>query len=219
MKPGAAPRATPPLHLVTDDGILARPGFATLATTLLAAGGSRVALHLRGPRSDGRTLFGLAQPLGEAARTAGARLVVNDRVDVALLARADGVHLGVRSVPPEAARRVLGDDALLGVSTHADEEVAHAVSEGADWIFAGTIWASPTHPGRPGRGIGAVASAVERATPAGVPVLAIGGVTPERAAEVRDAGGHGVALIRGVWDAADPEAALTRYLEVLERKR
>lgn len=204
----------PVLHVVTDEAVLARPDFVVAAGRVLAAGGPRVALHVRGPALGGRALFEAASAVAEAASSSGGLLVVNDRVDVAAAAGARGVHLGGRSLPIEVARRLFGGRFRLGVSTHADEEVAEAAHGGADWIFAGMIYASPSHPDRTGRGVQAVAGAV--AGSGGIPVLAIGGVTPERVPELRAVGAHGSAAIRGVWEARDPAEAVARYLEAWE---
>jgi len=203
----------PVLHVVTDDEVLARTGFLELAAALAEDGGSHMALHVRGPHADGGRLYDLTRALVEPVRGSGGLLVVNDRVDVALAAGAGAVQLGRRSLPPADARRILGADARLGVSTHDDMEAAEASGEGAHWIFAGTIYATPSHQGRVPRGPGAISSA--RAAVGGVPVLAIGGITPERVATVCRAGAHGVAAIRGIWDAPSPRDALNRYLEAL----
>ncbi|HSW31047.1 MAG TPA: thiamine phosphate synthase [Longimicrobiales bacterium] len=200
----------PRLHLVTDDAVLSRAGFQERAAALLAAGGAALAFHLRGPGTPGRTLLELVRSLREPARASGSLLVVNDRVDVALSAGADGAHLGARSLPLADARRIFGAQGCLGVSVHTAEEGAEAAAGGADWIFAGTIYETASHPGRPGLGPAFAGRVAEVA--AGVPVLAIGGVTPGRVGEVLAAGAWGVALIRGVWDAADPTDALRRYL-------
>ncbi len=203
----------PRLHLVTDDDVLAAPRFEEVAAALLHSGGARVAVHVRGPRTSGRVLYGIASRLVSRAGTAGAVVVVNDRVDVALAGGAGAVHLGCRSLPVPVARRLLGEDVGIGVSTHSADEVTAAVEAGADWIFAGTIYRTPSHPGRPGRGVEGVRTATQAA--AGLPVLAIGGITPERVVEVRAAGGWGVAVVRGIWQAADPMAAMREYLEAL----
>jgi thiamine-phosphate diphosphorylase len=139
--------------------------------------------------------------------------VVNDRVDVALAAGADGAHLGVRSLSVAVARRLLGPGARVGASIHSVAEAEAAAEEGADWIFAGTIYGTPTHPAREPAGPAFAGDAARAAR--GIPVLAIGGVTPERVGEVLEAGAAGVAVIRGVWDAPDPAEALRRYLEML----
>lgn len=203
----------PLLHAITDDEILSRPDFAATAAALMDEGGERIAVHVRGPATDGGALYRIAHALAGAAFGSGALLVVNDRVDVALTAGAGAVQLGRRSLPPRDASRILGAEVLLGVSTHSDAEVAEAVAEGAHWVFAGTIYATPSHAEWEPRGPQAVTGA--RSVSGGVPVLAIGGVTPERVAELAAAGAHGIAAIRGIWDAPDPRSAAGRYLEGL----
>jgi thiamine-phosphate diphosphorylase len=211
--PAVGDAGVPRLHLVTDDDVLAHPAFPDVATRLLRAGAGHVALHVRGPRTTARALYAWACALLAPAREAGAWLVVNDRVDVALTVGVRRVHLGGRSLPVAVSRDILGEGAGVGVSAHGAPDVAAAAEAGADWIFAGTIYATPGHPGLSGSGPRGVAEAVGSA--AGIPVLGIGGVTPERVAELRAAGAHGVAVIRGVWRAPDPIAALRAYLQAL----
>jgi len=201
-------RAPPRVHLITDDSILERDDFPAVAHAALAVGGSDVALHVRGPGTDGRTLYRRTLDLRGASRDAGALLVVNDRVDVALAAGADAVQLAGRSLHPDDLPVEAGSLAV-GVSVHGPAEASTVGT--VDWLLAGTIYPTPSHPGRPGAGprlLGAVAAVTA------VPAIAIGGVTPERVAEVMRAGAWGVAVMRGVWDAADPIEALHRYLEV-----
>ncbi|MCG6956356.1 MAG: thiamine phosphate synthase, partial [Gemmatimonadetes bacterium] len=205
----------PRLHVVTDDDVLAASDFPGVARTLLAVGSEQIALHVRGPRTGGGRLLAVASELREGAAHSGAWLVVNDRADVALIAGLRAVHLGRRSLPVSEVRRILGRQARLGVSTHTPQESAQGALDGADWIFAGTTYATPTHPGREGWGPEGVRRAVVAAR--GVPVIAIGGVTVERVTEVVAAGAHGVAVVRGVWGAADPVAALEKYVEALAR--
>lgn len=201
--------ALPRLHVVTDDDVLTRPGFADAAEGVLRTAPGRVAVHLRARSMTGAALHALAVRLGAVGPC-----VVNDRVDVALTAGAAGVQLGRGALAVRDARLALrGAETGIGVSTHDTPGAEAAAAEGADWVFAGTIWPTPSHPDRSGRGVRAVAEAAEATT---VPVLAIGGVTPERARAVRGAGGWGVAVIRGVWDAADPAGAVYEYLNALE---
>jgi thiamine-phosphate pyrophosphorylase len=205
-----APRhRLPRLHVVTDDGVLARPDFEALAGAVLAAGPA-LALHLRGPGTPARTLLSLARRLRPVATETGAVLLVNDRIDVALAARLDGVHLGARSLPVGAARDLLPPASLVGASVRGSGPAREASAEGPDYLVLGTIYPTPTHPDRPGDGpeaVGRVVAAVD------VPVLAIGGVTPDRVAECLAAGAHGVAVLGGVWSAPDPWAAVVGYLE------
>lgn len=193
---------------MTDDAVAARPDFVKAAREVLEAGASRVVLHLRSPGASGRRMFALAAELVPASRAAGARLLVNDRVDVALAAGADGVQLGRRSLCPADARRLLGPDAWIGASVRGGEEGAACVGGGADFLVVGTIYATPSHPGRAGAGPGRIREMVGL----GVPLVAIGGVTVDRVDEVRRAGAAGVAVIRGVWGAARPGTAIEEYL-------
>ena len=135
--------------------------------------------------------------------------MVNDRVDAALAAGADGVQLGSRSLaaddlPPAAAHLA------RGASVHSALEAGRA--GGVDWLLVGTLWETSSHPGRPGAGLGRLGE-VAAVHPA--PRIGIGGITPERAAEALAAGAHGVAVLGGVWRDPDPRAALARYLSVL----
>jgi thiazole tautomerase (transcriptional regulator TenI) len=194
---------------VTDDAVVARGDFAERAGEVLAAGGADVALHLRAPHASGRRMHELAVRLMEIARAAGSLLVVNDRVDVAMAAGIGAIQLGARSLTIADARRIAGDGARIGASVHAVDEAREAVAAGADWLVAGTIFASTSHPERNAAGVGLI----EEMAMLGVPVIAIGGMTPERAGEVRRAGAAGFAAIRGVWDAPSPGDAVRRYLD------
>lgn len=202
--------AVPPLHVITDDAVVAREDFLEQAGRVIEAGGPLLAFHLRAPRAPGRRVYEMARALRGALYRSGGRLLVNDRVDVALAACADGVQVGARGLSAADARRLLGADDLLGVSVHSAEEARAAQRDGADFVLAGTIWETRSHPGRPGAGtelLRQVAASIYR------PVIAIGGVTPERVAEAREADARGVAVVRGVWDARDPAAAVNEYLK------
>lgn len=204
----------PRLHVVSDDAMLARGGWKARAVDVLAAGGAALCLHLRGPRTDGATLHRLASELRPHARRAGARLFVNDRVDVALAVEVDGVHLGARSLPVGAARRLLGEDPWLGVSCRDAAQIAASRHEGADYAFLGTIFATPTHPEVAGMGLEGLAATLGGL--GAVPVIGIGGVDPASVPGVLGAGAHGVGVLRGVWDARDSAAAVRRYVEAIE---
>lgn len=204
----ARPEAVPPLHVVTDDPVVRRADFVDVARRVIEAGGPMLAFHLRAPRASGRTLSDLALALRGPVADAGGTLVVNGRVDVAA-AWGDGAQVGGRGLRVRDARRMLGPHRLLGASVHATSEALEAVAEGANFVIAGTIWPTPSHPGREGAGPGLIREIAS----VGAPVIAIGGVTPARAAEARRAGASGVAVIRGVWDAADPAGAVREYLE------
>ena len=205
----------PPLHLVTDDAVLARDDFRHAAAETLGAGGASLVLHLRGPQTGGRTLYRLAAELLPAADASGARLLVNDRVDVAACVGAHGVQLGQRSLPVAVARELLGPGGLVGVSVHSAAEAREAAAP--DFLLVGTLFETPSHPGRPGAGT-ELLHAVAAAAP-GIPLVGIGGVTPEHLAGLRAAGAHGVAVLRGVWDATSPATAVQRYLTLWQEPK
>lgn len=199
----------PRLHVVTDDRILARASFAADAREVLEAGGARVALHVRGPGTSGRALHRAAAGLIRPARRTGAWLVVNDRVDVALVLGIGRVHLGGRSMPASVARRLLGPDAHVGRSVHSAAE-AGGDDRRIDYLFAGAVFATPSHAGIAPGGVDVV-RAVAAASP--VPVVGIGGITAGRTARVLSAGACGVAAIRAVWDAPSPGDGVRRFLD------
>jgi thiamine-phosphate pyrophosphorylase len=135
---------------------------------------------------------------------------VNDRIDVGLAAGADGVQLGRRGIPIARARVLVGAR-LIGYSAHEVREAASAAAEGADFVVLGTIYETPAHPG--GSAGVALIEAAARATE--VPLIAIGGVTPDRVAALLAAGAAGVAVRGGVWDAADAANAAALFVRML----
>jgi thiamine-phosphate diphosphorylase len=198
--------------VVTDDRTLAREDWPDAAAAVLEAGRERIALHVRGPGLSGRVVFDRAHALtGRASR--GAMVLVNDRVDVALALPVDGVQLRERSLAVVDARRVLGRERWIGASVHAPERALQAEDEGADYLVVGTLFATATHPGQPARGTALLAEVLASCQ---LPLVAIGGVTPQRVAELKAAGAHGVAVLGGVWNSADPAAAVRAYLQAIE---
>ena len=207
-------RHVPRLHVVTDDGVLARGGIGEVMKVVLEAGGADVALHVRGPRTDGGRIFEVVKRVQPTAAAVGGRLFVNDRADVALAAGADGIHLGQRSLPVGVVRRLLGEDVAIGASVHGGEEACIAEKEGADYLFVGTLFATPSHERHDPEGPALIASI--RSTMRGLPLVGIGGITTERVASVVDAGATGVAVVRGIWDAESPADAVGAYLSALD---
>lgn len=187
MRPGL-----PRLHVVTNDAIAQLPDLRGRVTRIGA--GPAVALHARAPSADAGPLAELAETLGAG----GGTVFVNDRADVSLAVAARGVHLPATGLPVEAVRRLVGPDVWLGRSAHDPAEARAAMDEGADYVFLGPIWRTTSHPDATPLGL----HAIGLAQPARV--IAIGGVTPERVAELIAAGAYGAAVISAVWDAPDP---------------
>ncbi len=143
-------------------------------------------------------------------------LLVNDRVDVARVAAADGIQLGRGSLPVPAVRHLLGPGALIGRSVHSVAEARAAEAEGADFLIVGTIYPTATHPDRTPEGpmlLQAVAAAVP------LPLYAVGGISPANAGECTRHGAHGVAVIRAISEAEDPERAARALIAALEIDR
>lgn len=206
----------PSLHIVTDDQLLQRPTFVPTALSVMESGRGRIALHLRGPGTPGRVLHALSAALKAPAEAAGTVLLVNDRVDLVLVLDLPGAHLGQRSIPPGNARAILGGNRLLGLSVHGTAEAEGVSDEEVDFLLVGTIFPSASHPG-------GEAGGPERLRAVGrlrdIPLLAIGGITPDRVGDVLGAGARGVAVLGGIWNAPDPAKACEEYLDALERGR
>ena len=198
----------PAVHLVTDrrlaPDLAARAGLA-----LRGLPPGRAAVQLREKDLGGRDLLAQARALAEACRAAGQLLLVNDRLDVALAAGADGVHLPAAGVPPAEARRLLGPGALVGVSCHSEEDVRRARAGGADYATFSPIWDTPSkRPFGPPQGL----AALRRAAALGLPLVALGGVEPGNAGEAFAAGAAGVAAIRAWLAGDDPAGAVAALL-------
>lgn len=193
----------PRLHAVTDDDVVRRPDFLKRVADVARTGGERLLLQLR-CRLGGRAYVDLADAVRAAIMPFGTPLLVNDRCDIVRVVGAAGVHLPEDGLPPASARGLLGPDALIGRSVHSP---ASRTGESAalSYLTLGPIWPTTSHPERPALGVGAIRTAP-------TPILAIGGVTPARASEAVDAGAHGVAAIRAIWDAPDPGAAVRAFL-------
>ena len=204
----------PRLHVVTDDAVLADHGFLETAEAVMEAAGAGMALHVRGPRTTGAELFRVASALRAPARRHGTLLLVNDRVDVAMAASADGAHLGERSLPVDSARDLLGDLLWVGASVHAPDTLASVADAGADFALVGTVFVSASHPGRPGIGPEGL-SEILAAAP-GIPALGIGGIGVGDVTGVLETGAHGVAILSGIWGRRDPAIAALDYLAALD---
>lgn len=197
------------LHVLTDPAFPG--GHAALARAAAAGGADVVQLRDKRPLATA-DLLALA---AAASRAVGgdARLIVNDRVDVALAVGAAGVHLGAEDLPPAVARRILGPEALIGATANSLQRALDRAREPVDYLGVGPVYGTASK-ARPAptlgvEGLAAVCAAVS------LPVVAIGSILPERVAEVIAAGAHGIAVLSGVaWDP-DPAEACARYVAAL----
>jgi thiamine-phosphate pyrophosphorylase len=198
------------LYLVTDRSIARRP-LLEVVDECLAAG--LEAVQLREKDLPVRELLELGTRLRDATRRHGARLVINDRADVALAIEADGVQRTHESLPVVALRRIAPAPFLIGASVHSETEARAAAGDGADFVVFGPVYDTPSKRryGAP-QGLAAlerVAGGVHR------PVIAIGGITPDRVREVRAAGAAGVAVISAILSTERPADATKAFLDVL----
>ncbi|HET6203844.1 MAG TPA: thiamine phosphate synthase [Planctomycetota bacterium] len=202
----------PSLLLVTDgSGDVRRLEEVVRA----ARRGGLSAVQLREPRLRDRALFDLARRLRDLFPPGEGTLLVNDRVDVALASGADGVQLGFRSFAAASARLLLGRGGLVGVSVHSVEEARR--TGGADFAIFGPVFATPSKEGiLPPRGLEGLRRAVEESA---VPIVAIGGLDPDRARACARAGAAGIACIRAIFSAADPGEAARSLRAAFEKGR
>jgi thiamine-phosphate pyrophosphorylase len=200
------------LYLVCDAGGRA-PGHRELAEVLPAAiaGGVEI-VQLREKEMPDEELVVVANAARALCERSGALLIVNDRPLVAVEAGADGVHVGQDDMAVSEVRALVGPDMLIGLSTHAPNEI-DAVDPGlVDYIGVGPVHATPTKPGRAGVGVELVRYAAAHAP---VPFFAIGGLDAQNASEVLDAGASRVCVLRAISCAEDPEHAARELRELL----
>jgi thiamine-phosphate pyrophosphorylase len=186
-----------------------------LASMALAGGADMI--QLRKKNAAGRELFGWAIRIQELCREQGAVFIINDRVDIALAMQADGVHLGQNDLPVEAARSVLGPEAVIGISVSTLSEATSASRNGASYLGLGHIFPTGSKV-KSGSSLGTetirnIAGSVR------LPVLAIGGITAENASEVILAGASGIAVIAAVSGAENPEKAARQLVRQIRQGR
>lgn len=192
------------LYLCTPD----RPDLAAFLEEVLAGGVDVVQLREKG--LEARRELELLEVVRDAAERHGALWSVNDRADVALASGADVLHLGQDDLPVGHARAILGDDVVIGRSTHDVRQVeAAAVEPGVDYFCVGPTWPTPTKPGRPAPGLALTRHAASLSTSR--PWFAIGGIDLDNLDEVLAAGATRVVVVRALTEAADPRAAATAF--------
>lgn len=202
----------PPLYPILDPGLSARP-LLELAEALAAAGVEL--LQLRDKRRSPRAVYAEARALVERFASSRMRIIINDRPDIATMVGAGGVHVGQEDLPVEAARAMVGESLWVGVSTHNVEQLREADLTSSDYVAVGPIFPTGTKDNPdPVVGVEFVRTA-RRMTRK--PLVAIGGITVQSAADVFGAGADSVAVVRDLLAAPDPASRAREYLEIAAR--
>jgi thiamine-phosphate pyrophosphorylase len=203
----------PKLYAITDARL---SGLSHAAQVARLADGGATLVQLREKHADPREFYREAQDALRVARERGVTVVVNDRADIALALGGDGVHLGQDDLPPEAARRLLGDDFIIGYSTHSLAQLEAAAPQSVDYVAFGPIFTTRTKE-NPDPSVGLELLARARALlPPALPLVAIGGITRENARQTLDAGADSVAVVSALVLEPDEIARRTReFLDVL----
>jgi thiamine-phosphate pyrophosphorylase len=214
QKPSRSGNSSFRLHAILDVDAAERAGWEVLPLAqAFLAGGARV-IQLRAKHLASGTFLRHADRLVSAAAAHGAQIIVNDRADLALLASAAGAHVGQEDLPPAAVRRLLGPDAVIGFSTHTVPQLEAAVREPVTYIAIGPVFGTATKDtGYDAVGLERVRDAARIA--AGLPVVAIGGITLETAPQVIAAGASSVAVIGDLLTGGDPAARVASFCRVL----
>jgi thiamine-phosphate pyrophosphorylase len=205
----------PTLYLVTDPDLGAKRPLIDVVARAVQGGATLV--QMRDKQADGRALLEQAQALKALLDPLGVPLLINDRIDIALAAGAAGCHVGQTDLPAEAARALLGPDAILGASLDAIEQARAADPECLDYVAYGPFAATATK-GDAGAPVGAAGLAAVRELTA-LPLVAIGGVNEANLGDAIRAGADGIAVVSAVMAAADPASASRRLRAAIDAAR
>jgi thiamine-phosphate pyrophosphorylase len=195
------------LYLCTPD----RPDLAEFVEACVTGGVDIV--QLREKELEARPLLVRARMVQEVCAAHNVPFILNDRPDLALELGADGVHVGQDDAPVHLARRILGDDAVIGLSTHSESDLTEALGQDVSYLSAGPVETTPTKPGRPGTGVGYLSLAVARSP---WPVFVTGGVTPEKVPALVASGARHFVVVRHLTESSNPLGAALRLRQAID---
>ncbi|WP_416841234.1 thiamine phosphate synthase [Haloferax sp. DFSO52] len=204
-------------YLVTQSDLSGSRSTVEVVSSAIAGGIDVV--QLREKHASARERYELARELRSMTADADVTFVVNDRVDIAAAVDADGVHLGDDDVPVEVARAQLGDDALVGRSVSTVADATAAAKAGADYLGVGAVFQTSSKETTPEQSEIGVETVAAIADAVSIPVVGIGGITPENAVDVVTAGADGVAVVSAITDASNPERATRTLATAVEAGR
>jgi thiamine-phosphate pyrophosphorylase len=200
------------LYLITDHHQTGGRPLTEVVRQALEGGVTSV--QLREKEFSGAALYHLALELRSLTSLFGASLIINDRVDIAVASGADGVHVGINSMPVAAVRRTMGLGKIIGYSAHGIDEALQAQADGADFVTFGPVYPTPSKAAY-GEPCG-VKKLAETVSALNIPVIGLGGISSAAIAEIMSAGVAGVAVISAILSAADPCAAAANLLHKIE---
>jgi thiamine-phosphate pyrophosphorylase len=201
------------LCAIVDAGAAARAGWQLIDLAQAFLDGGARFLQLRAKSMSGAGMLQAATAIVRAAHRCGAQVVINDRADIARLAEADGVHLGQEDLPPADVRAVLGGQAIVGLSTHSIDQLERAANQPISYLAIGPVFGTATKAtGYDAVGLAMVREASRHAGARGLPLVAIGGITLDRAASVIEAGAASVAVIGDLLSTGDPKQRTREFL-------
>lgn len=203
------------LYLITDRKLFTNHYSLFSAVDEALKAGIK-AVQLREKDLPTRELLHMAYGMRDLTTRYGAKLFINDRLDIAMCVNADGVHLGQSSIPAYAVRKVVGDKMMLGVSTHNLQEASEAEKEGADFITFGPIYQTPSKM-KYGEPVG-LESLIEVKEKISIPIFGIGGIKIDNAKDVIGAGAYGIAVISGILGSSDIKNMTEIYLRTIGEK-
>jgi thiamine-phosphate pyrophosphorylase len=203
------------LHVITDTSLQSRYTHADL--TRLAIDGGADTIQFRQKEGSSLEMYNNAEAMMKICREAGITMIVNDRLDVALAVDADGVHLGQSDIPLPVARKLLGNEKLIGGSAVNFDELQRVNDEGADYVGYGPVFGtiSKADPGDP-KGISYMKTVAERSS---IPVIAIGGIKLQHIQDLLSTGIHGIAVISAICCETDPTAATKAFIKAIGNAR
>jgi thiamine-phosphate pyrophosphorylase len=208
----------PRLYVICDVDVCARAGWTLVDFAAACLDGGATCLQVRAKQTSARVLYEAAAAIVARARPAGAMVIVNDRADVARVAGAGGVHVGQEDLTPSDVRVVTGAESVVGLSTHTMEQLDRALTEPIDYLAVGPVFGTDTKAtGYAAVGLEHVRRAVQRvaANERTLPVVAIGGITLDRAPGVIASGARSVAVISDLLATGDPTSRVVEFLAAL----
>ncbi len=208
----------PRLYAICDAEVCERAGWPLTDFSVACLDGGATLLQVRAKHAPSRWFLDQTVTIVARAGAYGARVIVNDRADIARLAHAAGVHVGQDDLAPGDAAALLAPSAMVGLSTHTDEQIERALDEPIAYLAVGPAFGTTTKDtGYEAVGLARVTHAARRAHTRQLPVVAIGGITLERAASVIAAGAASVAVITDLLSSGDPRARVAAFVTLLSR--